>query len=533
MGLPKKKPNELGKSLLRKKHMDRTISRRHTTADESTSGTVVSITENTSIDEFLSNAEAAQRSFEAERGTAAIAVSSFTLQKMQSHQLSFFCPQNLGVVNEDAVSDSDDDLEDEQGFFSIPRKPDWEESANSEEYKQLENDAFLKWKRQLNKLQNKHPNLPPFEKNLDFWRQLWKIVELSDIVIQVVDARDPLFYASHDLAQYVAEVSPQKSTVFLLNKADYLTSEQRKHWANYFQDSDMKSLFFSATDLNDKLVTVDESAPDFNTANIVEPPNVLMALKNLMPDSDNVTVGFVGYPNVGKSSTINRFLENRRLQVSATPGKTKHYQTHVLAGGGVTLVDGPGLVIPSLHMTKQEMVLSGILPIDNLTDPLPCINQLLTTRIPFAKIVQHYGIMRSCLSQGFKDSQKFSLRESQQLLSALGLMRGFMKPGGVPDESRAARVILKDFVSGKLLFCKAPPNIEQTVFDPSLIADKKEVFDEEDDVTLEETFPELRLTSGVHVRGRKQLGGNLAKEKKHGNKKKREKARRLYAESSY
>ena len=35
----------------------------------------ISITENTSIDEFLSNAEAAQKSFEAERGTAAIAVS--------------------------------------------------------------------------------------------------------------------------------------------------------------------------------------------------------------------------------------------------------------------------------------------------------------------------------------------------------------------------------------------------------------------------------------------------------------------------
>ena len=36
----------------------------------------ISITENTSIDEFLTNAEAAQRSFEAERGSAAIAVST-------------------------------------------------------------------------------------------------------------------------------------------------------------------------------------------------------------------------------------------------------------------------------------------------------------------------------------------------------------------------------------------------------------------------------------------------------------------------
>ena len=53
---------------------------------------------------------------------------------------------------------------------------------------------------------------------------------------------------------------------------------------------------------------------EFNTANIVEPPGVLAALKSLSP-TGTVTVGFVGYPNVGKSSTINRFLENRRLQV--------------------------------------------------------------------------------------------------------------------------------------------------------------------------------------------------------------------------
>jgi len=523
MGLPKKKSNQLGQSLLRKKQMNREISARHTTADEPTS-TVMSITENTSIDEFLSNAEAAQRSFEAERGTAAIA--------------------NLGVVNEDAEDsdevDSDED-EDEE-FFTIPRKPGWDESANPEEYKQLETDTFLKWKRQLNKMQNKHPHLPPFEKNLDFWRQLWKIVELSDVVVQVVDARDPLFYASHDLATYVDEVGKgAKTSVLLLNKADYLSPEQRALWANYFRESDMKTLFFSATDLHDKLADDGDkvTAPDFNTASIVEPPNVLMAFKSLMPAEveGGVTVGFVGYPNVGKSSTINRFLENRRLQVSATPGKTKHYQTHVLGGGaGVTLVDGPGLVIPSLHMTKPEMVLSGILPIDNLTEVMPCISQLLSTRTPFAQVVRHYGIMQSCLSKGFKDSAQFNNRESQQVLSALGLMRGFMKPGGVPDESRAARLILKDFVTGKLLFCKAPPNVEQVVFDPTNhTVEKKEVFDEEDDVTLEETFPELRLasSSGVHVKGSRQLknsSGNLAKDKK---QKKKNKARRLYSENPY
>ena len=239
-----------------------------------------------------------------------------------------------------------------------------------------------------------------------------------------------MFYASHDLATYVSEVAGGKTSVFLLNKADYLTAEQRQIWAEFFKRSDMKTLFFSATDINDrlavghsKIVTGSQQQEDmieFNTSAIMEPPAVLAALKSLSPTPDSgVTVGFVGYPNVGKSSTINRFLENRRLQVSATPGKTKHYQTHVLSGGRVTLVDGPGLVIPSLHMTKAEMVLSGILPIDNLTDPMPCINQLLSTRTPFAQVVSHYGIMQSCLSQVCSAFQLFPLVISNRLIRSL------------------------------------------------------------------------------------------------------------------
>ena len=71
--------------------------------------------------------------------------------------------------------------------------------------------------------------------------------------------------------------------------------------------------------------------------------------------------------------------------MSATPGKTKHYQTHVDGSGDIVLVDGPGLVIPDLRMTKPSMVLAGILPIDTLTDPLPCID-LMLQKVPFAYI---------------------------------------------------------------------------------------------------------------------------------------------------
>ena len=39
-----------------------------------------------------------------------------------------------------------------------------------------------------------------------------------------------------------------------------------------------------------------------------------------------------------------------------------------------------------------------------------------------------------------------------------------MKPGGVPDSTRAARIVLKDFVQGKLNYCKAPPDVAQVYF---------------------------------------------------------------------
>lgn len=42
-----------------------------------------------------------------------------------------------------------------------------------------------------------------------------------------------------------------------------------------------------------------------------------------------VTVGLVGYPNVGKSSTINTLLAAKKVSVSSTPGKTKHFQVSI------------------------------------------------------------------------------------------------------------------------------------------------------------------------------------------------------------
>ena len=76
-------------------------------------------------------------------------------------------------------------------------------------------------------------------------------------------------------------------------------------------------------------------------------------------DGGRVTVGLTGYPNVGKSSTINALFGSKKTAVAPTPGKTKHFQTLNITND-LTLCDCPGLVLPRYAQSKSEMVAAGM-----------------------------------------------------------------------------------------------------------------------------------------------------------------------------
>jgi large subunit GTPase 1 len=101
-------------------------------------------------------------------------------------------------------------------------------------------------------------------------------------------------------------------------------------------------------------------------------------------------VGLVGYPNVGKSSTINALLGAKKVSVSSTPGKTKHFQTLVLSDE-VTLCDCPGLVFPQFANTQADMVVDGVLPIDQMREYSAPVD-LVCRRVPREILEGTYGI---------------------------------------------------------------------------------------------------------------------------------------------
>ena len=82
--------------------------------------------------------------------------------------------------------------------------------------------------------------LTPYEKNLQVWRELWRVIERADVLVQLVDARNPLLFRCADLHKFAAETHPQKRCITLVNKADLLSTSQRNCWGN----SDFGSILF-------------------------------------------------------------------------------------------------------------------------------------------------------------------------------------------------------------------------------------------------------------------------------------------------
>ncbi|KAI9791954.1 MAG: hypothetical protein M1816_003223 [Peltula sp. TS41687] len=414
-----------------------------------------SITEQAALDEFLSTAELAGTDFTAEK-----------LNNVKIIHPDQRNPYLLSAGEERSAVQKHDANRDK---LTVPRRPPWNDKMTKEQLDATERESFLQWRRDLAELQESNELLmTPFERNLEVWRQLWRVLERSDLVVQIVDARNPLLFRSEDLEKYVTAVDSRKKNLLLVNKADMMTLEQRRAWAKYFKKQNINFQFFSASmakERNDAQSMeeersdeeVDGVAEEMVIANQVDGMSNTLSQSASQESEDNskkIQVGLVGYPNVGKSSTINALIGAKKVSVSATPGKTKHFQTIHLSPS-IILCDCPGLVFPDFATTRAELVCNGILPIDQLrefTGPVGLVCQ----RIPQSFLEHAYGIKIHVrpLEEGGT-----GVPTAEELLIAYATARGFTKTGqGQPDESRAARYVLKDYVNGKLLFCHPPPS---------------------------------------------------------------------------
>lgn len=161
-------------------------------------------------------------------------------------------------------------------------------------------------------------------------------------------------------------------------------------------------------------------------------------------------VGMVGYPNVGKSSVINVLCGKKLVGVANRPGKTKHFQTLNMSED-LCLCDCPGLVFPSFANSSAEMMTCGVLPVDSIRNYIPPI-QLIMSRVSKAALEQHYKIRLPEIT-----SAKYS---PDVLLQCVASKRGWLSGSAIPHEAKAARWMVKEYNSGKLLYCQVRPDFD-------------------------------------------------------------------------
>lgn len=164
------------------------------------------------------------------------------------------------------------------------------------------------------------------------------------------------------------------------------------------------------------------------------------------------TVGLIGFPNVGKSSTINALFGSKKTAVAATPGKTKHFQT-LYVTPELRLCDCPGLVMPRLATSTADMVAAGVVPIDRLTDVISSIAAI------GARASRHQMLAKLKISMPKPPPHEpqDQAPTAHEILSAYAANRGWLNGSGLPDQTRSARALLKDYTAGRLVFCEWPP----------------------------------------------------------------------------
>jgi ribosome biogenesis GTPase A len=257
------------------------------------------------------------------------------------------------------------------------------------------------------------------------WKSVWDVVDKSDVVLEVVDARFPSRCRSFYLENKIKELQ-NKELILVLNKSDLIPRPVGKRWIRFFKKEGFHAVLVSARER-------------LGTSILRKQIQRFAPKKNKYED---VILGVVGLPNTGKSSLINILKGRSSAPTAPIPGFTKAMQL-LRIGARMMVYDTPG-VIPSAIPFSDQLLL-GIIRPEQLSDPIKACGILARSLEDI-----NPGIMQEVYGVPFKEIDSFLVK--------LAIKRNRVLKGGEPDIGLIARQVIMDHVKGNLRVYEQPPD---------------------------------------------------------------------------
>lgn len=167
-------------------------------------------------------------------------------------------PREAAILDENEVRD------DKGGLLTCPKRPKWRFDMEKKEVERNEEAVYQMWinetDRYIEAWRRSEPQttLPTdtsgsptsqvaaparvpgsptyYERNLEVWRQLWRVSEISQIILLLLDSRCPALHFPPSLHAYLMSLKPPRPLILILTKSDLVPPSYTAAWTTWLQD---------------------------------------------------------------------------------------------------------------------------------------------------------------------------------------------------------------------------------------------------------------------------------------------------------